>query len=250
MRARIDITEVEQATKIRAKYLRALENEEWDLLPGPVYVKSFVRTYADYLGLDSRLLTDELKRRFERPSDHDARPLSAMARDRERAARGPRMPTWVPIAGVLVAVVVVLFFVGTLGSNGGSGKTTPPPTSPTTSTSTATHHHHHSPKTTTTKTTTTPAPPSTVKLQLVPTGSLYVCLVNGTSGRVLIRGLLYAAGQTIPSERAASLLLTLGNASVDMKVNGKHVAVQPSSGPINLKITPAGVKPITTGPTC
>ena len=35
MRNRIDITEVEAATKIRAKYLRALENEEWDLLPGP-----------------------------------------------------------------------------------------------------------------------------------------------------------------------------------------------------------------------
>ena len=34
MRRRIDMTEVEAATKIRAKYLRALENEEWDLLPG------------------------------------------------------------------------------------------------------------------------------------------------------------------------------------------------------------------------
>jgi hypothetical protein len=150
---------------------------------------------------------------------------------------------------VLVAVVVVLFFVGTLGSNGGNGKTTPPPTTPTTPKNT-TPHHHHAPKTVTTQTTTTPAPASTVKLQLVPTGSLYVCLVNGKSNKVLIPGLLYTAGETIPSKRAPSLLLTLGNASVDMKVNGKHVAVQPSSGPINLKITPAGVKPITTGPTC
>ena len=54
MRSRIDITEVEAATKIRAKYLRALENEEWDLLPGPTFVKTFLRTYADYLGLDAR----------------------------------------------------------------------------------------------------------------------------------------------------------------------------------------------------
>ena len=44
MRARIDISEVESRTKIRAKYLRAIENEEWELLPGPVYVKSFLRT--------------------------------------------------------------------------------------------------------------------------------------------------------------------------------------------------------------
>ena len=79
MRARIDISEVETRTKIRAKYLRAIENEEWDLLPGPVYVKSFLRTYGDYLGLDSRLLIDEYKRRYERPSDHEMRPIAANA---------------------------------------------------------------------------------------------------------------------------------------------------------------------------
>ncbi len=46
MRARIDVSEIEAQTKIRAKYLRALENEEWGLLPGPTFVKSFLRTYA------------------------------------------------------------------------------------------------------------------------------------------------------------------------------------------------------------
>src|ERR1700743_173567 len=73
MRARIDISEVEARTKIRAKYLRAIENEEWDLLPGPIYVKSFLRTYGDFLGLDSRLLVDEYKRRYERPADYEGR---------------------------------------------------------------------------------------------------------------------------------------------------------------------------------
>src|ERR1700704_513936 len=88
MRRRIDMTEVEAATKIRAKYLRALENEEWNLLPGPTFVKSFLRTYAQYLGLDARLLVEEYKRRFERPADEGA-PLSApLSRDRER-----RVPT-------------------------------------------------------------------------------------------------------------------------------------------------------------
>ena len=74
LRARIDIGEVETRTKIRAKYLRAIENEEWDLLPGPVYAKSFLRTYGDYLGLDSRMLVDEFRRQYEGPSDHDTRP--------------------------------------------------------------------------------------------------------------------------------------------------------------------------------
>ena len=46
IRNKIDITTVEDATKIRAKYLRALENEEWALLPGPTYVKTFLRTLS------------------------------------------------------------------------------------------------------------------------------------------------------------------------------------------------------------
>ena len=54
MRRRIDMTEVEAATKIRAKYLRALENEEWDLLPGPTFVKTFLRTYAEYLEAEAK----------------------------------------------------------------------------------------------------------------------------------------------------------------------------------------------------
>ena len=87
MRARIDIDEVESRTKIRAKYLHAIENEDWELLPGPVYVKSFLRTYGDYLGLDSRALVDEYKRRYERPSDHEPRSVPR----RERRVRG-RVP--------------------------------------------------------------------------------------------------------------------------------------------------------------
>src|SRR5207248_9011369 len=93
MRARIDISEVEARTKIRAKYLRAIENEEWDLLPGDIYAKSFLRTYGDFLGLDSRMLVDEFKRRYEDRGDHD-RPITSIARERERhrPRRGTRMP--------------------------------------------------------------------------------------------------------------------------------------------------------------
>jgi cytoskeleton protein RodZ len=134
MRARIDITEVETRTKIRAKYLRALENEEWDLLPGPIYVKSFLRTYGDYLGLDSRLLVDEFKRRYERPTDHELRPISSLARERERYSRGPLLPSWALIALVLVGVLVVLYVVGNIGG----GSKNPPPTTERSRTSVAT----------------------------------------------------------------------------------------------------------------
>ena len=74
MRQRIDITDMEVRTKIRAKYLRALENEEWDLLPGPTYVKSFLRTYAEALGLDPKLLVEEYKLRHDRARDRRPAP--------------------------------------------------------------------------------------------------------------------------------------------------------------------------------
>jgi cytoskeletal protein RodZ len=115
------MSEVENQTKIRAKYLRAIENEEWDLLPGPVYVKSFLRTYGDYLGLDSRMLVEEFKRRYERPHDHEmAPPIASLGRERERERMPrPALPPWAPIAFVLVVIVAVLFVVGTVfgGSN-------------------------------------------------------------------------------------------------------------------------------------
>ena len=96
MRNRVDITEVEAATKIRAKYLRALENEEWDLLPGPTFVKTFLRTYAEYLGLDARNLVEEYRSRYERPAQQELtpfgaqprRPPGAAAQDRARAVDG------------------------------------------------------------------------------------------------------------------------------------------------------------------
>src|SRR3954449_7822491 len=97
MRARIDISEIEAETKIRAKYLRALENEEWDLLPGPTYVKSFLRTYATALDLDARLLLEEYKLRHERPSDHDLMPIGAPRR--RGGGGGPRGPAPPPPRG-------------------------------------------------------------------------------------------------------------------------------------------------------
>src|SRR3954465_7312325 len=97
MRRRIDMAEVETATKIRAKYLRALENEEWDLLPGPTFVKTFLRTYADYLELDSKLLVEEYEQRYERPAAHDMLPFAA-SRAGRRQRRSYVLPPWVLIA--------------------------------------------------------------------------------------------------------------------------------------------------------
>jgi cytoskeleton protein RodZ len=237
MRARIDIGEVESKTKIRAKYLRAIENEEWDLLPGPVYAKSFLRTYGDYLGLDSRMLVDEFRRRYERPSDHDLKPIGSLSRERERSARGPRLPPWLLIGAVLAAVVVALYVIGT-----GPGKKTPQPA--TGANQRRPHHHKH-------HRAAAPPKPKTVKLELVPTGPVYVCVVNG-HGTKLINQQTYSPGQTVPAVTGQKLLVTLGNNSVQMKVNGKTVPVAASASAIRMQIDPSGQHPISsaTQPNC
>ena len=63
-RKELDFPELETGTKIRAKYLRALEDENFEVLPSATYVKGFLRTYAEYLGLDGQLYVDEYNSRF------------------------------------------------------------------------------------------------------------------------------------------------------------------------------------------
>src|SRR6185437_13576437 len=49
--------------KIRAKYIRALEEEQFEVLPSGTYIKGFMRSYAEFLGLDGQLYVDEYNSR-------------------------------------------------------------------------------------------------------------------------------------------------------------------------------------------
>jgi hypothetical protein len=64
MRQELDFAVLEERTKIRPKYLRALEDEQFDILPAPTYVKGFLRSYAEALGLDGQPFVDEYNSRF------------------------------------------------------------------------------------------------------------------------------------------------------------------------------------------
>jgi cytoskeleton protein RodZ len=74
-RRKLDLADVEQATHIRVKYLQALEDERFDVLPGDAYVKGFLRTYADHLGLDGQQFLAEYNARFPAAEAPDAAPL-------------------------------------------------------------------------------------------------------------------------------------------------------------------------------
>ncbi|HEV7808908.1 MAG TPA: helix-turn-helix domain-containing protein [Solirubrobacteraceae bacterium] len=222
MRARIDISEVEASTKIRAKYLRALENEEWDLLPGPTYVKSFLRTYAESLDLDAKLLVDEYKLRHERLSEVELQPISAAAPGRERRRQGPLIPRWVAIAAIFAALIVTLSL---LGGDDPKEPATPPPQAQTTPLPAA-----NPPP--------APAPVRRVRLRIVATGLVNVCLKAGD--RTLINGLTLEAGTRTKTFRSKRFRLTLGNNAARLVVNGRSRSVAPSAEPIGILITKDG----------
>jgi cytoskeleton protein RodZ len=252
MHARIDVSEIEAQTKIRAKYLRALENEEWSLLPGPTFVKSFLRTYAQALGLDGKALVEEYRLHHERPSEAALEPIvstpqSARARVRVPGARPSR--AYMAVVGV-IAVVIVLLIVG-LVSGGGSGGSGTHTTSHSASVPAKHGGRHHAAVHATTPHAAAGSS-QFVALSLRPTAAVYVCLI-GDFGRKLIPGAELHAGATTPTFHAKRFELTLGNASVTMFVDGQARTVPPSSQAIGYSITKAGGrKPLPAGklPTC
>src|SRR3954468_4676818 len=116
MRQRLDITDVEAQTKIRAKYLRALENEDFGMLPGPTFVKSFLRTYAEFLGLDPHLLVEEYRVRYDPRDESELTPFARPPRGRTRQ-RPPRRPAWLPVAAAVIAILGLLLVLGLTGNS-------------------------------------------------------------------------------------------------------------------------------------
>lgn len=242
MRMRIDTGEVEQRTKIRAKYLRALENEEWDLLPGEVYVRSFLRTYADFLGLDSRALLDEFRRRYESPTDHEPPPIvppGRERRDRERRRQpggGVGIPPWAIVLAVLVVVAAVLYIVGK-----NNGHQTPSNGAASSHSKTTAHHRHprrhHHRRHHVIKHARVPTV-VTVALTVTSPTSTFICLENA-HGRHLVDG-TYVSGDTIPTGTAKKLLLTVESPAVTIKANGKTIANTATGAPVTYRILPTG----------
>jgi hypothetical protein len=131
LRRGLDILDCEAETKIRAKYLRAMEEEQFDLMPSPTYVRGFLKSYAEFLDLDGQLVLDEYESRF---GDYDA-PYEGGSRSRQVREIGierrppPRRPgpsqrrhrrrrrtelqlLWLAIGGVIAVALLVWLGVG------------------------------------------------------------------------------------------------------------------------------------------
>jgi transcriptional regulator with XRE-family HTH domain len=262
MRARIDVSEIEAKTKIRAKYLRALENEEWGLLPGPTFVKSFLRTYAEALGLDGKALVEEYRLNNENPSDALLEPIVSRPErtGRGRSGAGGRAgggragggsgPSrgYLALVGFVV-LLIVLLVVGLIGKGGGSGSSskTSGQSSPQSKKKTSKTHAGKQGKGTSGNS----SQSSVVALSLRATGPVYVCLI-GEGGHVRIPGEELQAGTSTSTYHSRRFLITLGNSSVKMFVDGHERPVASSSQAIGYSITKAGRTRLKLGnlPTC
>jgi cytoskeleton protein RodZ len=239
MRRRIDIVEVESHTKIRAKYLRALENEEWDLLPGPTFVKTFLRTYGDYLGLDSKMLVEEYKQRFERPGPQDLLPFSPRSSSR-RQRRPPVVPPFLIVAVCIVALLAALYALGQLG-NGDDGSDASVEATATPSATPAASGSSKKKKSSSSRRKKAAAP-KTVRLRIVATGTVNVCLVSGVSGKVLINSENLTAGKATRTYSAKRLKVTFGNGQARMRIAGRTYDVPDTSAGVGYDLRP-GRKP-------
>jgi cytoskeleton protein RodZ len=235
MRNRIDITEVEAATKIRAKYLRALENEEWDLLPGPTFVKTFLRTYADYLGLDARNLVEEYRARYERPSAQELTPFGTSIGARRARPRRPILAPWMAVLAGIVVLLGALWLLGNWGGDEGDGGDEVSATATPTATPAPSGDGEQKKKRKQ-----TPAKKTVVRLQIQPTGPVSVCLENA-AGEPLIQNITLQANEDTETFRSKRFTMSFGTGEAVMRVDGKAYQVS-DDAPVGYQVR-AGGKP-------
>jgi cytoskeletal protein RodZ len=232
MRQSLDINEVEVATKIRAKYLRALENDEFSMLPGRTYVKSFLRTYAEYLGLDAQLLVEEFRARHEPRGEGESQSFvppgrTRPPRERRGATGGPPFgPGTAVLLGVLL--LLVLFAIIGLASGGGGKGTKKASNAPASKKKSGSGKHVRA----------APAPtrlPRSIRLKVVPTETTYLCIDDG-AGTKLFEGTV----ATPQSFRGKRLRINLGRSSARLYLNGKRIPVGSTPGAVGLAFSRTG----------
>ena len=223
-------------------------------MPGPTFVKSFLRTYAQALGLDGKALVEEYRLNHEHSTETFEPIASGSHRARGRAPGSGRAPggpsrAYAAAVAVVVALIVVLI-VALLAGGSGSSKPTADRSS-----STASHNarHHHSERAAGQRRQAAGATSAAlVALSLRPSARVYVCLI-GDNGRKVIPGEELQPGTTTHTFHAKRFEITLGNSSVTMFVDGRARTVPASSQAIGYTITKAyGRKRLPEGrlPTC
>ncbi len=222
-RRKIDLSEVEAATRIRLRYLRAIENEEWGVLPGGVYTRGFIRTYAAFLGLDGERLADDYRQSVEGGGRSlIPEPASASGSTRERRWPVPRA-SWLAVAGVLLVAVVAIVAIpggGSGGNGGGSHRKA----------ARGGKQHQRQP----------PQPVSNgVSVSLAASAEVWVCVLNA-KGKPLVDGQILETGTEEGPFRSGSFTVSFGNGEVSMLIDGREAQIPATSSPIGYSIDSSG----------
>jgi cytoskeleton protein RodZ len=232
MRQHLDISDVEARTKIRAKYLRALENEEFGMLPGPTFVKTFLRTYAEALGLDPHILVEAYRASHEpRDETEQLQPLGPAAAGRDRRRPRPPRGPWVAIGVAVAAIVAVLLVIGLVGDSGDEQGQEASQTTETQPRQKPRKRRRPAPR------------PTRVVVRIAPTVPTYVCVDTGEGTPIRFDGIL----QEPQTFRGKRLRLNLGKTSVELTKNRKPVSVPPGPNPVGFDLTPRSTKPLPEG---
>ena len=250
MRQRLDITDVEAQTKIRAKYLRALENEDFGMLPGATFVKSFLRTYAEFLGLDPHLLVEEYRVRHDPRDESELTPLARPSRGREARRRPPpRRPAWLPLAAAVVAILALLLVLGLTGEDGGDDPAGPAATTTTTDRQTAAERREARERRERREARERRErrerrrAASEVRLRVVPAGPTYVCVDKGPGTDVVYEGTLDGPKSWV----AKRLRVNLGRRAVTLTKNRRRVRIPAGSDPVGFDFTPTRTRELALG---
>ncbi len=220
-RRKVDLSEVEAAIKIRVRYLQAIENEEWDALPGGAYTRGFIRTYAFYLGLDGERLADDYRRSTAPPGGERA---PKRVEPVPTGMRGGRPGVSGRVLAVAVCLVLVAILVAIALAGGGGDSSTPSPA--------AKGEGKQGEKRSRGKAT---AAKSGVAVKLAATAEVWVCLLD-SSEKPLVDGQILEEGAEAGPFRSGSFEIALGNGSVTMLVDGKPADVPASSSPVGYRI--------------
>ena len=233
-RQQLDLTDVEQATKIRSRYLRALEEEAFDVLPAQTYVKGFLRTYADWLGLDGQLYVDEYNSRFG--TDEEPRePVVARrtAGVQQRHARLARRGVLIALGAIAILSALV---IAAFKFSGGGDQAGIPNLGPNTTTTGASHKQKKKEKPTRV------VRPAKVKFfVLAANGSSWMDVRNYSSnGRTLFTGTV-DKGQS-HGWTARRLWINFGSPSnVKVVVNHRVVPIPGGGASVTVLVTRAGI---------
>jgi cytoskeletal protein RodZ len=218
-RRSIDFNQAEQATKIRARYLRALEDERFEQLPSQTYVKGFLRTYADYLGLDGQLYVDEFNSRFATGDDHDARVRRSSVRPERRTRR---FDTGIVLVAVALVAIVTLVVTSAWQTSGSGSK------APKVSHRTQSH-----------KKTTIPRPHAYLEIAAI-AGPSYVTVHRGdATGRLLFQGTV-SKGSVEPFAGKNFWVSVSSPENLRITVAGKRIEVG-GYKPVAFTANPSGV---------